>query len=357
MIWSVSETLQFIEPYLACQLVPPIALRHARTIANLLPEAMSAHYFECRLAARATHVDFATCAMAAKGGREMLVQQNMADDWTHLLSAHPGWGRIYKFFESWADSASPLYETVPLVWLGFDQINAIPHVPLPCLSICLDPDHLERDTLSQPSLCFDNEIYLQLIETILEDVFEGPISPQTRQHLMACFDFLPSGGRISYLSVMLSRQPVTLKVNGVVPTDQLLAYLTDIGWTGSPVAIDQLLTTFGLAMDTIRFDLTVGPLMSARLGLEFFTRGSTQTEAQRRRFLGQLVDERLCVPEKCDALLTWSGFSSEVYSHQSWPTRLTRSWYVKIVYQPNQPLEAKGYLGFMPGFFSLFTLT
>ena len=358
MIWSLGETLKFIEAYLPGQLVSPQAFSHVQTIANLLPEAMSAHYFECRLAAKTHQLDFATCVMASKGGREILAGHNATADLPPILLQHPLWRRVREFFRCWADPTSPLYEQVPLIWLGFDQVDGrLPKVPLPCLSFSLNPEHLGRHPSSQPSHHAHTQPYLQFAETTFAGLLGHPLSPQTRQNLQACFDLLPAGGQISYLSAMLSRQPAALKVNGFVPKDQLLAYLTQIGWTGSLAELEQIMATFCTFTDKIKFDLTVGPTISARFSLEFFSKGLSQSDSQRQFFLNQLVDEGLCTPEKRQALLAWFGFSSEVFSHQSWPTRLSRSWYAKIVYQPHQPLEAKGYLGFVPSLFSLFTLT
>jgi hypothetical protein len=349
MIWPLSETVQFIEPYLPAQLVSAKAFSNVQTIANLLPDAMSAHYFETRLAASGIQVDFSTCVMGGKGGREILANC--------ILLETPEWRRIRAFFKYWAEPTSPLYDQVPLMWLEFDKVDeTLPKAPLPCVNICLDPEYLEGRMHSQYSNHANTRNYQPFIETALELLLGEPVPPQTRQNLMNCFDLLPPGGQIIYVSAMLPRQPPTLKLNGFAPKSRFLEYLIQIGWTGSITEVEKILETFCAFTDKIRFDLTVGCTISSRVGFEFFSKGYSPSNSQRQLLLNQFVDRGLCKPEKRNALLAWPGFSGEKFSCQSWPTRLDRFWYTKIVYQPNHPLEAKGYLGFTPNFFSPFSL-
>ena len=155
------------------------------------------------------------------------------------------------------------------------------------------------------------------------------------------------------MSAMLSRQPAALKVFGSIPKNQLPEYLTHIGWTGSIPELETVLTTFCAPIDSIQIDLTVGNMISPRLGIEFFSDTSSQKDPGRHLLLNQFVESGLCTPEKRDILFAWPGDSREVFSGQSWPSRLIRWLDLKLVYLPNQPLEAKGYLGFSPRF-SLF---
>lgn len=350
MIWPLSETLNFIQPYLPRPLVAAETLAQVKAIAQLLPEAISAHYLECRLGAAATSVDFAACVIAARGGREIFT----SSPWPQILRDDPLWSRVYNLFKDWADPTSLLYNQIPLVWLGFDDTDKImPLVPLPCLSLCLDPDYLtDKPSPKQP----DTRLYQQITETAFERLLGHPLQPQTRHNLANCFDLLPPGGQICYISVMLARHPPALKLNGLIPKDKLLDYLTQLGWSGSIIELEQILTRYCGFLDRIRFDLTIGPTISPRLGFEFFSKGSPISQAQQQLLVNQLITDGLGTPEKGQALLAWSGLSSELFSRHSRPTRLSRSWYVKIVYQPDHPLEAKGYLGFTPNFFTLFSL-
>jgi hypothetical protein len=133
-------------------------------------------------------------------------------------------------------------------------------------------------------------------------------------------------------------------------------YLSAISWPGSIPDLPHLLNTFGATIEHIRFDLTIGDEISSRLGLEFFSKGLDQNQAKRRRFLNQLIAHNLCTPAKGLALVNWAGFSREMFTQHTRPTRLERAWYVKLVVQTNHPLEAKGYLGFTPNYITPFSL-
>lgn len=350
MIWSLPETLKYIEPYIPDQLISANSFSCIQTIADLLPKAMSAYYIECRLGPNTPQVDFSTCALASTGSPEILAKYKLPD----ILVEDPLWRRLREFFKYWANPAAPPSKQVPLIWLEFDNVNeSPPKAPLPSLGICLDPNYLGRQTRSPGSNHPNTRKIQPFTETALELLLDHPVPSITRQNLCACFDLLPAGGQISYICAMLPRHPMTLKVNGFVPKDRLLEYLTDIGWTGATVEIERLLNLFCQSLDQIRFDLTVGDEISSRMGIEFFFYTSSENGPQ-QRLLDGFVETGFCTPEKRDALLVWPGFSSEKYSRQSWPTRLGRFWYAKIVYQPNKPLEVKGYLGFAPSFFSLY---
>lgn len=351
MIWPLSETLTYIKPYLPGHLVFPPTFAHLQALAALLPKAMSAHYFETRLAADAPQVDFSTCIAAAQGGRAILTGLKGAIGLPSTLLENPLWRRTHDFFNYWADPASPLYEQAPLVWLEFDQVDGlIPDIPLPCVNVCVDPEYLKQHGSNRPH----KQCYQTFIETTLELLLGQPLPAQICQNLISCFNLLPVGGKIIYVSAMLPRQPATLKLNGFIPKDQLLNYLNQIGWPGSVVEIRKIVAAYCASLENLRVDLTVGDHISSRIGLEFFSKGSTQPEVERQLLLNKFVENGLCSPEKREALLSWSGYSSEVFRNQAWTTKLNRTWYTKLVYQADQPLEAKGYLGFMPTFFAPF---
>ena len=354
MIWPLTETLERVKPYVPHRLVTPQTFDHIQTLASLLPEAMSAYYIECRLAAGSTQVDFSTCVLASKGGREILAGPRPAADLPSVMLQNGVWRRVREFLADWASPDSPLYKQIPFIWLEFDGVNESQAAPLPCLNFCLDPGYLDRRNGPGNFYHPNTQRFQPFAEIALAQALGHSIEPRTRQNLVNCFDQLPEGGRIIYMAVMIPRQPAALKINVVLPQDRLLGYLTRVGWTGEVAGLKKVLTTFCDPFNEIRFDLTVGSTIWPRIGLEFFAH--TAADVHRQLFLEQLVAAGLCAPEKQAALLSWPGSSSEIYSRQSHPTRLSRSWYVKLVYQGGDQLEAKGYLGFAPSFFSLFAL-
>jgi hypothetical protein len=352
MIWPLSETLRFIEPHLPRQLISPQAFYAVKTIGSLLPDAMSAYYLECRLGARSSRVDFLTCAFASTGGREILAGQNETVDLPDIVLRHSLWAPLRDFFTLWTEPKSSLYGQVPLIWLEFDNDSFSAQIPLPSLLFCLDPGYLERQTQSRQRSHLNTQPYPQFIDSAIGLLFGYPLPSQIKHRLTNCFDALPIDGRIIHLSVMLSRQPCVVKVNVSLPKDQLLTYLTRVGWPGARAEIENILTTFCSCIDTVRIDLSVGDTISGMIGVEFFSPPSF--DDSRRQFLLDLCAEKgLCTPEKRDALSMWPGWTRERFCGDSILTRLRRFLDIKIVSHPEGPLEAKGYLGFMP-IFSLF---
>jgi hypothetical protein len=357
MIWSLSETLEFIEPHVSGNLVSPTAYSHIKTIANALPDAMSSYYIECRLGPNKTQVDFLMCTTVSDGGREVLAGNNETKRLGDAPVENLLWCRIYDFFKHWAKPASPLYNQVPMIWLEFDNVNEPPpKMPLPCVMFCVDPEYLEGPRQSSSTGHFNPQKCKSVTQIGCELLLGHALSPQSKQNLFACFDLLPVGGYLIHISVMLPRKPVVLKVYASVPKNQLLKYLTRIGWTGSTADIETILTTFCSSINEVKIDLTVGETIAPKIGIVFSevpinTPG--QNDAGYQNLLDLCVENGLCTAEKRDSLIDWPGFSRNLFTNYTWPTRFSRWVDIKIVYQPEHPLEAKGYLGFMP-YFSFF---
>jgi hypothetical protein len=360
MPWPSRAALELIEPHVPRQLVSATSILHAKQIATLLPKATSSYYWECRFAANAPQVDFLTCVAASDGGRGILADQQPSAGLPSFFLETPLWNQAQDFFRQWADPTSVLHEYVPLIWLEFDQVDGpVPEVPLPSFSFCLDPLYAERRSWAQYVNARDPQKRRQVAEKGLQLLFGCPLSPQRKKALLVCFDSLPVGGRIIHISAMVTRQPVVVKVYGSVPKDQLLAYLTQIGWPGSIPELTDILTTFCTpkTVENNRFiDLTVGEAVLPRLGIAFSQQQIANVpdrDPTRQILLEQCVQAGLCTPEKRDALFTWPGSFRALFDGESWPTRFRKWLDIKIVYQPDLSLEAKGYLGFMP-YFSLF---
>jgi hypothetical protein len=360
MLWPLDETLKLIKPHVPYQLVSFKVFSWVKGITTRLPKAASSYYWECRLAAGATQVDFLACVAASDGGREVLAGQGTGAGLPDVLLENPLWDPAHDFFRQWAEPTSVLHEAIPLIWLEFDQVDGpVPEVPLPSFSFCLDPLYADRRSWSQHINSLNMQERRKVAERGVHLFFGSPLSPQSQQALFACFDSLPPSGQIIHLSAMVARQPAVVKMYGSIPKDQLLTYLTRIGWPGSIPELTDILTTFCTpeTVDNNMFiDLTVGETVMPKLGLAFSQlqiENLPHRDPTRQILLDQCVQTGLCTPEKRDALLTWPGSFRATFRHEQWPTRFRKWLDVKIIYQPNQPLEAKGYLGFMP-YFSLF---
>ena len=161
---------------------------------------------------------------------------------------------------------------------------------------------------------------------------------------------------VRHVSAMVTRHPPTVKLNALIPKAHLGRYLGEIDWPGSISELEQKLAPYDDFTDMIRLDWTIGPSMYPKIGIEFFSKDLPDQDDLRVRLLEQLVGDGACTAENSAALRQWAGFSSIQYADQPWPVRLGRTWYTKLVYEPEQPLSAKAYLGFAPNLFSIFAL-
>lgn len=358
MRWPLQETLQLIAPAIPPALVSAQAFAHIQQLAQQLPAGLSSYYLECRLTAEAEQVDFLACAATPEGGREMLAGEHAP--FPPPLLEVPLWQRVHDFCREWATPASALHTRVPLVWFEFDHAEGVPSSrPSPSFCFCLDRTYLQRGPWSQRYPSLNNHQDKDLAKHGLQLLLDQPLPQQHARVFDLCFDALPEGGRIIHISAMIARQPSMVKLYGVVPTAQLVPYLTRLGWPGSLHELAAIMAEFCTA-DTVDhntyLDLSLGASISPRLGLAFAQQQIEQLPGQdvtRRALLDRCVQHGLCSPAKRDALVHWPGRFRAVFPGDALPTRFRKWLDIKLVYQPGQPLEAKGYLGFMP-YFSLF---
>ena len=360
MLWPLNETLALIEPYLPHELVPPQTFSNGKAVAQILPNAMASYYLECRLVADADQVDFLTCLTGSSGGHNILAGQGPAADLPPCLLEDRVWRRIRDFYTHWVETSSPLHAQIPMTWLEFDHIDQSPsQIPLPSFSLCLDSDYEWNALQPQHVNHLSAPRYRQISWNAFELLLGNPLSTQTKQSLFSCFELLPPGGQIIHLSAMLARQPVALKIYGSIPKDYLLRYLTQINWPGSVTELQSILDMYYTPDTTdqnVYIDISIEDRVMAKLGLAFAQQQIPtlpDPDPRRSLLLDRLVETGLCTSDKRSALHAWPGRSTEASQATSRPTRLSRWLDIKCIYQPNQPLEAKGYLGFMP-YFSLF---
>ena len=357
MLWSSSETLDLVASHVPDSLVPPEAFFRAKVLTTQLPKAFSSYYFECRLADREPQVDFLACVTALDKGRENFVDQSEREMSPHSFLKNSVWDHIMNFSRQWADVTSPLSEQIPLMWLEFDQIEApLSEVPLPSFSFCIDPHYMYRHFSSRKVKSRDPHTLCVITEQALQLLYDQALPSNGRELLFHCFEALPAGGQIIHVSSMLGRHPACIKLYGVVPHEHLFPYLNRIGWPGAQAELTDILEGFctPATVDTdIYIDLTLGETAMPRIGIAFAQQqidNLSEKDPTRQVLLEECVKNGLCTPEKRDALVTWPGCFRTCFPGERWPTRFHKWLDIKLVYQPDHPLEAKSYLGFMPQF-------
>ena len=343
MIWSLGDTLRLIENYLPGELIPPQAFSNIKEVAKFLPDAMSSFILECRLGKDAPRVDFSGCVIVAEGGRDNLVGDSS------ILESPLG-GCIGEFYIHWADTKSPLYENVSLIWLEFDIVDSQKiESPIPSLFFCLK--ELRSVDSTVPVHKADAKKTQQVTEFALKTLLGNPVPSKLNQNLSLCFNSIPVEGQVAHIGIMLSRGSDSIRVCAEIPKDQVLEYLSHVGWSGSINEVKNIVSTFSPCVKRIHITLDVGDSIFPNIGIEFIFNTLPEIEPGLPLFLNLLIDEKMCTPEKRDALLTWPGYSLEIYPNDSWPSILWRRLsHIKITCQPGSSLSAKAYLWFSPRF-------
>jgi len=345
----MEDYLKVVTPHLHSDLVTPNALSHLQALAQILPPFSYAGV-ECRLGANSYQaVDL------------FVSLPHYLNNLPPQFLTHPIWQTLQAFQCEWLEPTSFLSKSVKNVALEFDITGQPPEVPIPSLFV-----EFNRKMDS------DNNT-LRLIDTLLKQ-FNRPFSKKLEGNLQQCLDALPAGARIIYLGIMLSRptEAVRIVIEELKPED-ILEYLRQIGCFDTTDTLGNLVQTLSHFVDKIGFlDLDVSEFIHAQIGLECFFDKQPLSEPRWQLFFDYLVENGLCSSNKKEAFLAWPGFSQPEYEPSLWPTHL--NWgdaffseqavsaffrkinHIKMVYHPNKPLEAKGYLAFGHRWFDSKTL-
>ncbi|WDD36980.1 hypothetical protein PQG02_34725 (plasmid) [Nostoc sp. UHCC 0926] len=356
---SQENYLQVVAPYLSHQLVTPKAFSQIQTVARMLPPLSDA-LLECRLGANSSNVDFSVSVTSWDGSREILAGLNPTMNMPDIILTNPVWRRIRDFCLHWYEPNSLLSENVDCIWLEFDIDGQLPKMTVPSFFVRLK--HLMEKSNSNKE--YDIRDQEQLIETTLNLLYGNSVSPKIKQNIDICLNFLPVNSQVLYIGAMLSRQLEAVRVNVTgIPEEELFAYLTKIGWKHSVSEVKEIIQILSGLSDTIVLNFDVGNVIFPKIGIECeLNKKDPRIEPRWQLFLDYLVEKGLCTSEKRDAFLSWTGYSEEKTHPELWPSNLSkissffggrrssiffrRLNHIKIVYQPDSSLEAKGYLSF-----------
>lgn len=344
---SLEDYLKVVTPYLDSNLVSPEAMTRLQTLAGTLPP-VSMSVLEFRLSATQSQVDLFI--------RTPCHTLNLAEGFLPPSV----WQALQNFCCEWANPKSLLHQvSCHPIGLEFDLDKHPSQLPIPCIFTALD-----REIVNDA----------QMLIEIAHMLPNYSVSSQQESILRLFADFLPEGGRIEHLGAMISRsdKPLRVTVSGI-PLQQLSDYLMRVGWLEPIHTLSTLVSTlsdFGKDIHLFHFD--VGETVYPKIGFEYYLKDQPIHKSQGQLFLSHLVAIGLCTQAKKNALLAWPGFSQKADIPELWPKNLT--WiegllgskalsifwrainHIKIVYQPDSPLEAKGYLGLYHDWFDTNTL-
>jgi hypothetical protein len=144
---------------------------------------------------------------------------------------------------------------------------------------------------------------------------------------------------------------------------QLPVYLRQVGWPGSLDGVEPLADWVFQNAELVTLCLDMGEGVYPKFGLECSIDPKHADQGPRwAALLDACVARSLCTDSQRAGLAAWHGLMDPVSAAQPWPRHLIlqslaapanqfifirrRISHIKLVYQPGQPLQAKGYLGF-----------
>jgi hypothetical protein len=310
--------------------------------------------FEIHLEDTKQRADWAFAVSGEGSDREVLANLIKNGQLPQQLLQQPEWRRIAEFSEAWADQTSMLQKHIKCFWLEFDMPETLPTIFIP--SVFFGPEKLPEGIASNES-----SQYQWLLDTALPLLRGQQLSKKVQHHVMNCIKKIPVGASLFQVGTMLSRSSndVRLYINRIHPKE-IIPYLKVLSWSDETGEFQSLIDNLQDKADrfVLSFDVNetgIGP----RLGIEFsFASIRYHQETRWKKVFDYLVEKGMCLPEKRDALLGYSGveytdISSSIMKPLTSASRhiddllsskLVRYIsHIKIVHHPGRALEAKAY--------------
>jgi hypothetical protein len=333
-----AEMMRSIDPGMFHPLVDAVTWERMTSLAAQFPAAVQTVCFECRLAAEDARTDLAFCL------RPGFAVPRIADHLRRAYEHDLGWGRVADFLQHWVSPASDLLTRIPFICIAFDLAQAHERLPLPCLSLCVEPDFYAKRlgfVRAAPAragevLALAADCYAQLTGTHLP--------AESCARLASCVEGDDSLEPL-HLSIMLPRAGHPMKVDLAIRADRVPAFLARIGWPEPCGRLESSLAAFARGNDRVQLNLVVHPDFAAPLEVELFAGDAASTASDRLPVLDKLVASGLASVEKANVLRdAWVRVSSL----EACGRLVAQSWYLKIRFSDSDPRDAKAYLGLMP---------
>ena len=347
------DLLHMAYPHISHDLISTKNFEIIKNFTELFTNNITSFFgFECRLAETAPHADF---AFAVSGrGNDRFNLKNVVENSAAIqqLLSHQEWQRILDFTLSWSDTESVLYNKVKCFWIEFDTAGNNSDIPIP--SVFFGPAKPSRELGSN-----NPDQYDWLISSALP-LLKGKISNEIHHNLFDCISKIPLNSYVFQVGTMLSREPQNIRLFiNKIEADQIIPYLLSIGWEEDPTDLITVIQEIDQFVDryVISFDVTEQGV-GQKIGIECSFDGEPfDAVPQWQEFLNYLVDKGLCLPEKRDALLSYSGVdNTTMFTKPVEPlvsASSTKAYescssarfinHIKLVYRPEKPLEAKAY--------------
>lgn len=341
--YTINEIFKELIPYIPGELVSSEIIERIKTLNQKLPASLTtAGGIECRLGKNETSADWQICINLSDYGREVLADKIDRGKLDDTLFDTVQWQHIRTFASYWSDPVSPVYKRTNNIWLEFDLESLKEKIPVPGLFFNIMP---ERGDSSK------EDIYDCIIDG-LTCLRGKSLRKEIRDNLRFCLYALPECARLVYAALMMSRDTEAVRVVIDIDKEFLGNYLTDIKFPGSTQELMELLEVLSQFTGFCRYNLDISHKVLPGIGIEYFL----QSKEEKKKpdwegLLAHLVSRSLCTPEKCDALMKWTGYTRTIFPFDLYYSYIFRKIsHIKIVCQEAFPPEAKAYISFWRSF-------
>jgi hypothetical protein len=348
---SLTEYLALVKPYVSSDLIDGESWSDIEAIARYLPCQITNFFgFECRLGTEAAKADFLLCIGAAEIGQKILTNDSSLPE---TLLREPVWSQIRNFVTHWQNQDSPLHSNVNNIWLEFDVDGKLDRTPIPSCFFGSESIQAAPSVIPYPQTW--------VTQSAIKLLRGDALSPALEEQLFCCVNALPTGVYVFQVGLMLTRPAnlVRICLRGISP-EQILDYLSQIGWSGATDTLKILLHELSTHTDRIDLDLDVGETgVAGKIGLECYLALQPKFQPRWISFLDYLVQVGLCLPQKREALLTYPGYVREKSHQELMPSHLLKLsqflgpnhenvfmrglHHIKVVYECDRATEAKAY--------------
>ena len=350
------DYLHLIESHIPGELVSSKNFDEIKNLANHFTGGLTSFFgFESRLSDSKARSDYLFAVSSMKGEREALLNLIKNGNLPKPFHNKSEWKQICNFATAWADSKSILHDNVLGLWFEFDTSSHSSEMPIP--NIFLQIKKLRIETPEDiKKLSWITHIALPLLTG-------QHLSKKMEKGLIRSIQQLPEGTSVIHVGTMLKREVsgIRIVINRIKP-EQIIPYLKSLGWSDETEELSLLLEELENYVSRMILHINVGEDVGSRIGLECsFSKDQYHQETGWSNFLNYLSEKKLCLPEKKSALLNFLGaeqentnqdFDSESYipsvmiPDNNFSSALVRYIsHIKIVYEPNNPLEVKAYPG------------
>ncbi|MCP3890885.1 MAG: hypothetical protein GY702_18735 [Desulfobulbaceae bacterium] len=357
----MADYLDLIQDHLPDEVVSQDAYGEIRSVASCLPGtlAFSCFIFECLLSSPDCAADFSIFLSKDDYGAEVLAGILPEHDFAPELWRFPQWKIVRDVGRLWTTSTDPEWRDIADAWLEFDIKSSRVQLPIPNLFV--NSRHLfnsgdHEDSFKGRAADFASSLYRVTQQRAL--------SLSAHKGLLMSLDRLPKNRSVCQMGRMIARDTADDRLRLVIhmSADELISYLTDIGWSGD---INEVAKMVLLLQDQckIALALDVGEEVGEQIGIECFPHVSVKNRQQMSTWVELLqlfVQRGLCLPEK--AAVLGQFFGKEANNRGNCPPQLRRVidenhliyWsffsrsisHVKLVYHSPGEWQAKCYLQF-----------